>query len=161
MEILDLYDDNFNLLNQTIIRGEEPEKGKNIMISLAYIKDRNGNYLIQKTSKSRGSKFSTTGGHVQHGENTKTAVIRELQEELGIKVKDNEIKYIISWKHPYKQHLFDIYLLEDVDIDIKDLKLQEEEVESVKWMKTTEVEKIINENSFLESHAYIFNNYIK
>lgn len=161
MEILDLYDDKFRLLDETIIRGNNPDIGKNIKISLAYIKRGNGDYLIQRTSKSKGSKFSSTGGHVQHGETGLEALVRELNEELGLVVNKEKLKYVVTWKHPRKRHIFDIYLLDAEEINIDKLKLQEEEVEFVRWMTVKEIEKLIEDDKFIESHAYIFNNYIK
>ena len=47
MEILDLYDDNGNLLNKTVVRGEHFDNG-NIMISIVFINNSNGEFLIQK-----------------------------------------------------------------------------------------------------------------
>ena len=48
MEILDLYDDQGNKLNKTINRGEVPADGENIMLSVAFIRNSDGKYLIQK-----------------------------------------------------------------------------------------------------------------
>ena len=56
MEILDLYDDNGKLLNETIPRDEKVAAGKNIMLSVIFIKNEEGKYLIQKTSKEKGNK---------------------------------------------------------------------------------------------------------
>ena len=90
MEILDLYDDNGVKLNETIVRGEKTETGKNIMLSVVYIQDSDGRYLIQKTSKEKGNKYSTTGGHVTHNEDAITTIVRELKEELGINIKSDK-----------------------------------------------------------------------
>ena len=38
----------------------------------------------------------TVGGHVESGEFGSQTIIRECKEELGIDVKENEIKYIVS-----------------------------------------------------------------
>ena len=160
MEILDLYDNNCNLIKETIIRGNKPDIGKNIMLSVAFIVNNSGKYLIQKTSKKKGAKYSSTGGHVTHGENGISTIIRELKEELNITTNQDEIKYIATFKYPTKQCIFNVYLLEVDDIDINSIKLQKEEVESIKWMSKEEITKIIESNNFLESHAYIFNNYI-
>ena len=39
------------------------------------------------------------------------------------------------------------------DFDISNLKLQEEEVESVKWLSFKEIEALIKKGLFLENHA--------
>ena len=53
-------------------------------------------YLIQKTSKEKGGHYSSTGGHVGSNEDSKTTILRELKEELGLIVNRDEIKYIIE-----------------------------------------------------------------
>lgn len=159
MEILDLYDDFGNKLNQTIYRGEKTENGKNIMVSVAFIKNSNNEFLIQKTSKEKGNKFSSTGGHVTHGETGLETITRELKEELGINVIHQDIKYITTFKYPTKNCIFNVYLL-NIDIDLSNIKLQDEEVDEVKYLSIEEINDIINSGNFLESHAYIFNNYI-
>ena len=57
MEILDLYDDFGQKLKETINRGEKTEEGKNIMLSVAFIKNSKGEFLIQKTSREKGNRY--------------------------------------------------------------------------------------------------------
>ena len=158
MELLDLYDDEGNALNITIERGSKLEKG-NVMLSIVFIKNSENKYLIQKTSEEKGSEYSSTGGHVTHNENGITTIIRELKEELGLDVNKDEIKTIGLIKNPDKPCVINLYLLEK-DIDINELKLQDEEVESVNWMTSEEIIKLIDEDNFLKSHGYLFLNYI-
>ena len=160
MEILDLYDDNGNKLDKTIERGSNPETGENIMLSVVYIKDKNGKYLIQKTSKEKGNRYSTTGGHVIHGEDGLTTIIREIKEELGIDVAKDKLVFIDQIKLPTKQCIFNIYELRIDEISPQDIIIQESEVESVILLTEEEIKKIIKEGNFLASHAYIFENYI-
>ncbi len=80
MEILDLYDDNGNKLNETIERGVKPDNGKNIMIAIVFIRDKDNKFLIQKTSIEKGSKYATTGGHVSHNEMALDTITREVKE---------------------------------------------------------------------------------
>ncbi len=158
MEILDLYDDSFQKLDETIERGTKTEAGKNIMLSVAFIKNQKGEYLIQKTSSAKGSKYSSTGGHVKHGEDGLTTIKRELQEELGL--LSDDIKYITTFKYPLKNCIFNVYLLEVKDLDLKSIKLQEEEVAEIMFLTPQEINNLIKEDKFLASHAYIFQNYL-
>lgn len=160
MEILDLYDDNYQKLNETIVRGTKTEQGKNIMLSVIFIRNEDGEYLIQKTSKEKGNRYSSTGGHVIHGEDGLTTIGRELKEELNIEVSSENIKYIATFKYPSKACIFNVYLLKQSKRIIDQIQLQEEEVESIKWMKVSEIYDIIKQGNFLESHAFIFSNYI-
>ena len=91
MELLDLYDDNGKKIGKTIKRGEKFDEG-NIMLSVIFIRNSNNMFLIQKASKDRKNKYTSTGGHVIHNENGLTTIIREVKEELGLDIKKEEIK---------------------------------------------------------------------
>ena len=158
MELLDLYDDNGNKLGKTIERGKKFDEG-NIMLALAFIKNSSDEYLIQKTSKEKGSKYSLTGGHVVHNEKALTTIIREIEEELGLLVNENDIEFISLEKHPEKPALFNIFLV-NKDVNINDLKLQKEEVEKALFLTKDKVLDLIDNDLFHESHAYFFKKYI-
>ncbi len=157
MELLDLYDDSGKPLGTTIERGSKFENG-NIMLSIIFIKNQDGKFLIQKTSEEKGSKYSSTGGHVTHGEDGMTTILRELKEELGLDIKENEVESIALVKHPERPCLINLYLLEK-ELDPDTLKLQTEEVDSVEWMKKEEVLSLIDDCKFLGSHGYLFKKY--
>lgn len=99
MELLDLYDEDGRKLGITIKRGEEP-KNRYVMLSIVFIRNSEGKYLIQKTSEEKGSKYSSTGGHVTHKEDALSTIIRELKEELGLEVNNDELQNIALIKHP-------------------------------------------------------------
>lgn len=161
MEILDLYDDNFNLLGETIMRGNKNiGEGKNIMLSISYIVNEEGKFLIQKTSEEKGSLYSSTGGHVTHGENGLTTIVRELEEELNIKKDERNIQFITTFKYPTKSLVINVYLVKVVEEEISKIKIQEEEVSEVSWMSADEIMKLIDLGQFLETHAYIFKEYV-
>ena len=160
MEILDLYDNLGNKLNDTIIRGEKPTDGKNIMLSIVFIKNKEGKYLIQKSSKEKDGFYTTTGGHVTHNESGLTTIIREMQEEIDLNVRKDDLVHINTIKYPDRYCLFDIYLYEIDNIDLSNLILQKEEVESVFWLSKEEIINLIQSGKFLTSHGYIFKNYI-
>ena len=43
------------------------------------------------------------------------------------------------------------------DIDIKDIKVQKEEVDYVEYMSIDKINELINNNLMLKSHAIVFN----
>ena len=53
MELLDLYDDNGNKIGKTIERNKKITEG-NIMLSIAFIKNKEGKISIDKTGKLEG-----------------------------------------------------------------------------------------------------------
>ena len=128
------------------------------MLSIVFIKNSYEKYLIQKTSDEKASKYSSTGGHVTHNEDGISTIIRELKEELGLNIVDDELQNIALVKHPKGPCIINLYLI-NKDIDINTLKLQTEEVESVMWMSNNEIISLIKEDKFLCSHVYLFEKY--
>lgn len=52
--------------------------------------------------------------------------------------------------------IFHTYFLES-DLNIEQMRLQKEEVKNVKWMSTKEIDILIHNKTFLESHGILFN----
>ena len=160
MEYLDLYDEKGNLTGEKVLRvkGMKPEDGKYIKIVIVFIKNDENKFLIQKTSKEKGSVWATTGGLVSSGYTPDETVVKEIEEELGLIIDFKELKHIETIK---REHAFqDTYYLEK-NINIKDLKLQEEEVEFVKWLSINEIKELINKDEFRKGNTLPFINLLK
>ena len=150
MEILDLYDYDLRLTGQTIERGQRIPPGLMIPIVAVYVYNDQGQYLIQKVAPKKGNYYSTTAGHVQSGEiDFSKAMLRELQEEIGLTATKNELKLVKIRRYEYKFTF--LYLLKsNVSIDM--LHLQQEEVESVQWMNIGEIETLCRQGLFNRTH---------
>lgn len=109
--------------------------------------------MIQKTSKEKGDNYSSTGGHIDSGETPLESIKRETKEELGLNV-DNEKVIELGYLLYDRPIRFMFYLKKNVDIN--DLTIQEEEVESVKFMTVDEINNLIEKGLMVESHAKIF-----
>ena len=158
MEFLNLYDKEGNLLKEKGIRGE---KNDNLIgIVIIFIENSLGQFLIQKTVPSKGSVFATTGGHVTYGSTFKETVINEVDEELGIDILNEDVIEVNTYIR--EKVIQKVYYLKK-DIDIKDITIQKEEVEYVKWLSKDEINKLIINNEFrksnIEPYKYIINHY--
>ena len=152
MEKRDLYDINRNLTGKTIYKGESIPEGKYIIVVLVMIQNSKGEFLIQKRSKQKGGKYATTGGHVKTGQTSIEGMMDEIQEEIGLTVKPEELELLYSTREDNMQVFFDLYYMKK-DFEISDLVLQEEEVESVKWMTIEQIDELIKKDLFLINHA--------
>ena len=158
MEYLDLYDENRKPIGKKIIRGDKPIEGTYINIVIVFMENSEGKFLIQKTSKRKGSVFATTGGLVSSGYTPDETIIKEIKEELGIDINIEELTLFYTAKRKYAFQ--DAYYLKK-DIDINKLILQEDEVEYVKWLSIDEINKLIENNEFREGNIESFNKLIE
>ena len=124
MEIRDLYDKDRNLTGETILKGEQIPENRYIIVMLIFIQNSEGKFLIQKRSKQKNGLLAATGGHAKSGETSIQAIQTEVKEE---------------------------YIKLDID-DISNLKLQEEEVESVCWMTKDEIIEAKKNGTFFMNH---------
>lgn len=152
MEKRDLYDINKKLTGETIYKNEKIPANRYILVVLVFIQNSQGKFLIQKRSKQKDGKYASTGGHPKTGETSIDGMITEIEEELGLTVKPEELELIFSGQENVKQVFFDIYYMRK-DFNISDLKLQKEEVDFVEWLSFKEIETLIKKDLFLESHA--------
>ena len=113
-----------------------------------FIQNNQKKLLIQKRSKSKGGKYGITSGHVQKKEEFIQGAIREIKEELGLKIEENELKLFYTKKDNKDE--YHLYLLKK-DFNIQDLLLQKEEVESVKWCTINEIETLIANGDFYDT----------
>lgn len=160
MEYLNLYDRSGNLLNEKGIRGENNNNLVGIVI--IFIQNSKGEFLIQKTSKNRNSIYATTGGHVSYGDDFIETAVKEIKEELSINIDKNEMREINTYIRDY--YIQKVYYVKK-DIDIKNIKVQESEVDFVEWLSVDKINELINNNCFregnIEAFNYIVNNVCK
>ncbi len=121
----------------------------------AFIIDDNKNILLQKRSSNKklwpNMWDVTVGGHVETGEFGRHALIREVKEELGIEINDNDIKYLVGSTsineegNIINKHYNECYLIMK-NINILDIKVQKEEVSEVKLFSKDELLRKISNN---------------
>ena len=97
MELLDIYDKDGNCTGKVIERSNVKKsllEDEHIALSVIFIENSKGEYLIQKTSLEKGGEYSSTGGHVISGDTPLESIKREVLEELGVDISlDNIIEY--------------------------------------------------------------------
>lgn len=105
----------------------------------------NDEILLQKRSRfkrANPSKWGICGGKVDFGETPLEAGIRETLEEIWIRLNKEDLNFL-SMDTNEKTHFTVYYVRQDVDID--KCKLQEEELEEVKYFKIEELQDLDNE----------------
>lgn len=150
MEKHELVDRNGNKTGKilTHIEARNPDnvpEGYYISVVGVVIINSNNEILLQKRSRlkrANPSKWGICGGKVDLGETTLDAGIRETLEEIGITLDREELNFL-SMDTNEKTHFTVYYVRKDVDIN--KCKLQEEELEEVKYFKIEELKDLDNE----------------
>ena len=122
---------------------------------VVFIINSKGQVLLQKRSSKKklwpNMWDITAGGHVLKGEFGFEAIIRECEEELGIKLQKNDLTFIGSTKSTnikgeiVNNHFNENYIARK-EIDESKLKLQEDEVSEVKWIDKEDIIARIKDN---------------
>ena len=153
MEKRDLYDENKKLTGETIYKGQDVPKGRYYITVVIFIQNNKNEFLLQKRVKKKDGKWATTGGHPLSGETSKQGIVTEIKEELGVNVTEKNIILFKTLKT--EDDFVDLYYLKE-NIDIDKIKIQEEEVKEVKWATIDEIQNMIKNNIFSESHTRFF-----
>lgn len=152
MEMIDVFDENNEPLNYSLPRDEVHEKNLWHRHVSCWIMNKDGKILLQQRSllkKRNPGIWSKTGGHVDSGEEVFDAAKREVFEEIGLKVDDdNNIITLATYKSKDPTKNFYVYNY----VFISDLKedeyvLQKEEVDQVKYFEIEELEEFKRENN--------------
>lgn len=93
----------------------------------------------------------TAGGHVLANELGYQAVIRETKEEIGISITKNDLEFIgattsINEKGDIINKHYNEYYIVHKNVDLKDVKVQKEEVQDIRWFTKEELLSKIDNN---------------
>ena len=143
MELVDIVDENNNLTGQVEERWTAYNKGMWRRSVSCWIMNYKGEILLQKRTANKRrnpNKWAKTGGQVDSGESVEEAIKREVKEELGIDIPENQLKVVEIYKGDENSKRFAYNFIFVVNYNIEDYKLQKEEVAEVKYVKIEDIE---------------------
>jgi len=152
-EFWDVYDINGNKLNKTIQRDGKVllQTGEYHMGSAVFITDEKDNFLIQQRSFSKKllpGKWAITGGSAVAGENAEQCAIREVKEELGIKLTSADLKFLMTNIRNDRHVIINLFLAR-IPKNTK-ITIQQEELEQAKWVSRQELIGMHNKEEFYQ-----------
>ena len=153
VELRDLYDMNGNKTDKTYHKGEVIPEGYYPMVVMVVIRNSNGEFLMQRRATAKGGDWGVTGGHPKSGETPIEGIISEVKEELGLDFsKEKFIEYDsgCDGKDCYKMYFV------NKDIDLNDIKIQEEELSEVRWFTMDELNKMVIKKELNEDQIACF-----
>lgn len=149
MELWDVLDINGNPTGKVIEKDGDLGPGEYYMGVHMYIKNSEGKFLVQKRAKCKkyyADIWDINMGHAITGETSKEAAIREIAEEIGIKLKDNEVHFVKRFIWEQYNHMLDIWVIHK-DIDMSETTLQEDEVSELKNLTKDELIALLEDQS--------------
>nr|WP_330391379.1 NUDIX domain-containing protein [Enterocloster lavalensis] len=116
--------------------------------------------LLQKRSRDKdsypGCYDVSSAGHLQAGDDFLPAALRELEEELGLRARAEDLEFV-GFRRAYREAFFCGRLFKDHEIsavyiyrkpvETSALRLQKEELESVMWMDLADCRRAVGEGS--------------
>ncbi len=157
MERLDLYTRDRQHLPLTIERGcPLPPDTYRLVVHICLF-NRQGKMLIQQRQSAKCIFPSlwdlSAGGQVTAGETSWQAARRETAEELGLFLSENSLRPKFTMNFP--EGFDDVYLL-TTDVSLDALRLQEEEVQAVRFADEAAILRMIQDGCFVPYHeSYI------
>lgn len=138
-EYLDLYDENGNGTGEIMKRGDPVPKGRYRIGAEIFTVDGKGKLLVTKRhpDKHYPNLWECTGGSVTAGETPVEGAVRELSEEIGVKVPPDELEFLGALKEDWKSGFMYGYLLKK-EVSLENLRLQPDEVTDAKWVTAEE-----------------------
>ena len=157
MELLDILDEEGNVIG-TEERKVVHEKGLWHIHVGVWIMNQKGELLFQKKSPNKSINpniWTRTGGHVNSKETPLKGIQREVEEEIGVKISEEnfELIYIVKNKVDEHNHHFTYNYFALVDYNIEEYTMQPEEVSDLKYMTIEEIEQIKNNND--ENYTFV------
>lgn len=154
MEYFDVVDENRNLLGYTKARGSELDENEYNVGVEVWIFSNNKLFLTRRSfNKSHPGQWEVPGGCSQAGESSLDTLLREAFEEVGIKLGKND--YSLLKTVIYKKQFVDIYK-GNININLDNIKLQEEEVIDAKLVTKDEFLDMVSNGEIVKS---VFNRY--
>ena len=167
MEYIDIFDYNNNPTGEIKEKTQAHEDGNSHRTAHVWIMNDKKELLLQKrsaTKKSHPNFWDISGaGHIRAGETVIEGAIRELKEELGVEVKEEDLQYIAtikSTKNPKNMEFQYVYLL-NCNKEIEEYIFEDNEVSEVKYVFYKDLEKMVEEKAeglliHEEEYKYLF-----
>lgn len=154
-EYWDIYDENRVFQNRTIRRGDTFKDGEYYVCCEVWLQNSKGEMLITQRypDKKAGGLWEFLGGGVLAGETTIQAAVREVKEEIGIKIAEKELSLLHIYRK--RNYFMDIYLVKK-DIDIQSITLDKSETINAKWVSQIELQAMIENKQVVYSVAMRF-----
>lgn len=167
-ELIDVLDENGIKTGEVLSRKEIHGRGlwhRSIVVAIV---NENNEILLQQRShkkdKNAGMWDISVAGHISSGQDALSAATREINEEvsvnLGFNVDIKEFRYMFSYRQEQivregyiDRQFFDFFILRKNGLRAENIKVQESEVEQVKFVTMSELNELIENKEIVQRDA--------
>jgi 8-oxo-dGTP diphosphatase len=158
-EYWDLYDTDRNPLGRTHQRGLPLEEGTYHVVVAVWTLNAEGKLLLTLRSAEKElypNLWENTSGSVLSGEESRTAALRELSEETGIVVTEEQLHFLGTARKAAS--FVDIYLVR-LNHNQDTIRLQEGETTDYQWVEPHQLDRMMAEGLLAFPLSYQFNRF--
>ncbi len=164
-ELIDVLNEDGVLTGEVLPRSEVHKRGLwHRAIVVAIINEKNEILLQQrseKKEKNAGMWDISVAGHISAGQDSLSAAAREINEEvsvlLGYRTEIKDFRYMYCFRKEQKfgedfieRQFYDFFILRTSGVDDKTLYFQKEEVQAVKFVDLSTIQKMIENQELVE-----------
>ena len=144
MEYNDIYDKDRRPTGRVHVRGTKWNPGEYGMVVCVWVYDGKGKVLLTRRAKEKSypGTWENSGGAVKAGETSRQAIARELWEETGIRVPEEEFELLETGMEGNTH--FDYYCVRR-DVPLSQIVLLPGETDDVQWATFEQVHTLIEE----------------
>ena len=155
MEINDISDENRQLTGRLHRRGTPWGPGEYGLVVCVWVYDGYGRILLTRRApeKSFAGTWENSGGCARAGEDSLTAIVRELAEETGIRAEAGEFELLTTVRD--KNTFYDHYCLRRA-VPLEEIVLQAGETDDVQWATFPRVHELIRQKKICDVIAQQF-----
>lgn len=155
MEFNDVYDEHRQLTGRRHLRGHRWAPGEYGLVVCVWVYDGNGKILLTRRApeKSFPGTWENSGGAAQAGEDSLTAIRRELWEETGILAQPEEFELLDSTRD--KVNFYDHYCLKRA-VPLSEIRLLPGETDGVQWADFQQIHALIRSGQICDIIAQQF-----
>ena len=142
MEFNDVYDKHRNLTGKLHRRGTRWKFGEYGLVVCVWVIDGKGNILLTRRApgKSFAGTWENSGGAAKTGEDSRTAIVRELFEETGIRAEPKEFELLGSDRDRHTH--YDFYCLKR-EVPLEQIVLLPGETDDVQWASMEKIRRMV------------------
>ncbi|MFH0829746.1 MAG: NUDIX domain-containing protein [Candidatus Aenigmatarchaeota archaeon] len=162
-ELIDILDSEGKPTGARLMKSEAHARGLWHYSAHVWIFNSKGEVLLQKRAIDKESHPGlwdiSSAGHVSAGETPDHAAVREVEEELGIKISAKDLKFWKRWVSETepkpgfhnKEYVYTYFLR--FDGGMKGIRIQKEELDEVKFMPLDEFEADIRDKERVKAYV--------